>query len=337
MGALVGGLVLVTVVSALGAEAWRRWALRRGVLDVPGARSSHERPTPRGGGVGMLIALLAGVGFLLPEGEQRGAIMLTLGVAGAVGLADDVWSMPPFVKLAGQALAALPLAAALPWPQGLSPVVLPEALAFLASWGFLVFTINAWNFMDGSNGIATQATMAVALSLLAGLALGGAIAGGEGAFALIVLAACLGFLPLNWPSARVFMGDCGSHALGAAVAAMILLPAAEPASLVALGAATPFLLDVTGTLVRRAIDGEHLARAHRRHLYQLVIRSGYSHSGVALGYAAWMAASGGAVLGGEAVGVDAAVAFALVIVGNAGIWWLGNRRLESRLRAEGRW
>lgn len=323
---LFGGVALLAFVLA---EAWRRFALRRGVIDVPGGRSSHAVATPRGAGVGLALALLAGMGLALPAGPARDAVMLSIAAAAAVGLLDDLRPLAPLLKLAGQGLAAVPVAVVLA-PVGLAPFdgAFAEAVAVLGAGALAVLLVNAWNFMDGINGIATLAAVAVAAAVV--------VAGGPAtALAGLVAAACLGFLPLNFPRARAFMGDSGSHALGMAMASLLLVSAPHPASIVAAAAASPFLVDVLGTLARRARDGERLTQAHRRHLYQLAVRSGYSHARVALAYAAWMAASGAGVVLFQGAGAAPAVAAGIVLL-NAAAWWMAARRFEKRLREEGR-
>ncbi len=322
------GIALLSFVSA---EAWRRWALRAGVLDVPGQRSSHAAPTPRGAGVGLVFALLAGFALLSPPSPVRDAALLAITAAAVVGLVDDLRPLSPMLKLAGQALAALPLAWALPFAPLDAPAALAPVVAGVAAFGLGITLMNAWNFMDGINGIAALAAAAVAAVALL-------TASPAAALALALLAAALGFLPLNFPRARVFMGDCGSHGLGMAVAVLLLWPAPLTATLAAAAAASPFLVDVLGTVVRRARDGERITQAHRRHLYQLAVRSGYSHARVSLGYLFWMFASGASVAALATNGwLTASGAAAFVLLFNVTVWWVATDRLERRLSKEGRW
>lgn len=288
----VAGWAAAALLSFSIAWLWRHWALRRGVLDVPGQRSSHATPTPRGGGVGLWLAMLAALLVAQPLGQANTGVVVGLALAGLVGFIDDLRPLSPAMKLAGQTLAAVALALALPvllpqgWP-GASGPLLAAALA--------LFLMNAWNFMDGIDGIAALCAVSVAAVAL--------IAGGGG-LAPWLGAAALGFLPLNAPRARLFMGDCGSHALGFAVAVLVLdaqrppgaMPdSAGPAVFPLLAACAPFVVDVLGTLAQRARDGERLASAHRRHLYQRLVQCGYSHARVTAAYAGAMLAAGGAV------------------------------------------
>lgn len=325
-------LLGVALLSAALAEGWRRWALRRGVMDLPGGRSSHAVATPRGAGVGVVAALLVGMAVMIPATGERHAAMLSIGMVAALGLLDDLRPLPPMLKLFGQACAAIPMALVLPWPAALSPIEFAPGLAVAASLAFTLLAVNAWNFMDGINGIASLAAVVVALlAVVAAIGTDGALLG------LLLAAAALGFLPLNFPQARVFMGDSGSHGLGMTIAALVLWPGPSLASMAAIAAASPFLIDVLGTLLRRARDGERLTQAHRRHLYQLVTRSGYSHARVTSAYAVWMVASGGCVVAMGATGGRDDLALASVMALNAALWWLATRRFERLLRREGHW
>ncbi len=330
------GFASVALLSLGATEAWRRWASRRGVMDHPGARSSHAQPTPRGGGVGLVLAMAIGAAWLWPADGPRTAVLISVIAAALVGLWDDFRPLTPMRKLAGQALAALPMAWALPFPVDLwvSAVVLPPLVAVGVSWAVAMFLLNAWNFMDGINGIAAASAMTVCA--LALLALSGQD-GGMWALATLCAAACLGFLPLNFPKARVFMGDCGSHALGMSMAALLLWPSSIMASAVVLASISPFVIDVVGTLLRRALDHEPLTQAHRRHLYQLVTRSGYSHVGATLCYVGWISGSGLVVMSGSTWVAEPAALAALMLAANAVIWWWTSRHFEQRLREEGRW
>jgi UDP-N-acetylmuramyl pentapeptide phosphotransferase/UDP-N-acetylglucosamine-1-phosphate transferase len=327
-------LLLVAFVAFAVAEVWRRLALRRGVLDVPGHRSSHAVATPRGAGIGIATALALAVVLWAPPGMARDAVLLGGLMAAAVGLLDDLRPLRASWKFAGQALAALPVAIALPLaPEGL-PVVLPPALATVAGVALVLLFVNAWNFMDGIDGIAAWAAVAVCISVLA-------VATGTGAalvapVAMGLLAACLGFLPLNFPKARAFMGDCGSHTLGFGLAVLVLASPRVEIAGVALVASAAFLVDVLGTLVLRARDGERLASAHRRHLYQLVTRSGYSHDRVTMIYAAWMLISGGGVAMAGRAGMGTIAATGIVAV-TALTWWALVRRFTRRLKESGQW
>ncbi|MCZ8113575.1 lipopolysaccharide biosynthesis protein [Silanimonas sp.] len=327
-------LLLVAAVAFVVAEAWRRLALRRGVLDVPGHRSSHAVATPRGAGIGIAVASALAIALWAPQGTERSAVLVGGLVVGLVGLVDDLRTLPASWKFAGQALAALPVAIALPLaPDGL-PIVLPPVLATAASVAMVLLFVNAWNFMDGIDGIAAWAAVAVCASVLVVAGVGGAAL--VATIAMALLAACLGFLPLNFPKARAFMGDCGSHVLGLGLAVLVLAAPRVEGAAVAMAASAAFLVDVLGTLALRARDGEPLASAHRRHLYQLVTRSGYSHARVTMAYAAWMLASGGGMVMAQQAGLDA-IGAGLILFATVSAWWWLQRHFSSHLKERGQW
>ena len=281
--ALAAGLVSF-VVSLL----WRRFALRRALLDAPGERRLHAAPTPRGGGIGIALVLLSGAGLM---GQGGPAFALGLLFCAGVGLVDDLRPLRALPKLLLQSAGALP--PALAWP------LLPEWLggpgAVFAAWLLVLGLVNVWNFMDGSNGMAAgQALLvAAALAALAGLA------PGPGLVSLVLAAACLGFLPLNLPRARLFMGDVGSHALGYAVAVLGLAVLAGDAAsgwqLLLLPSA--FLVDASLTVLGRMRRRQRFWLAHREHLYQRAVAHGWSHVGIGAAYAAWTVAAGALALG----------------------------------------
>jgi UDP-N-acetylmuramyl pentapeptide phosphotransferase/UDP-N-acetylglucosamine-1-phosphate transferase len=308
MGSQAAHVLATSVIAALTtgvAVAWiRRWALRKQLLDRPNERSSHRVPTPRLGGVGIVVGLALA---LLTE-ELRGGYagdlrLLTLAVSVASALAilsllDDVFGMPVRLRLAAHIVAA----AVIVWNAGyFDAVVLPERWGFSLGWlgvpvtiFWLVGFLNAFNFMDGIDGIAGgHALVAGAAWGAIGLSLGEPHVATLGA----VLAGCAaGFLWHNWPPARIFMGDAGSASLGFLLAVVPLL-SARPSQLAlpALLIAWPFAFDTTFTLLRRWRRGEDLFMAHRSHLYQRLNQTGWSHRSVSFLYTgsaalgAWLA------------------------------------------------
>ena len=257
-----------------------RWA-RRAALDVPNARSLHQVPTPRGGGLAIVLTVLV----LLPvwallTGELGGKFFMpgwaaTLLLAG-LGLVDDLKPLPARVRLLIQ-LGVLGALLALYWSGARAPLVLAGGgMAVIA----LAWLVNLYNFMDGSDGLAT--TQAIVTG-----GCGGVMAWLQGdvlvaGWALLVAAASAGFLPWNRSPARIFMGDVGSYTLGGSFAILIALAAARgisPWPFTILLA--PFLTDASLTLVRRVLAGEVWYEAHRSHAYQLLVQAGRSHRWVA--------------------------------------------------------
>ena len=280
------------------------WGMTRvGAIDTPGARSSHSRPTPKGGGVGIVLAFLVGVLVLYRYAEFsriadpyfRAVILAAVGIA-TVAFLDDLLYWPASVKLLAQIAAAL---LAVVGGLSLPFVSLPGLGAVPLGWLGPVITViwivaatNAMNFMDGLNGLASGVSAIACIALAAF----GAWLGASFVYfaALILLAGILGFMPFNFPHARIFMGDVGSQFCGFLLAVLAITAGRFEAVTLSV-ALVPMLLagllfDVALTLVRRALAGERLAQAHRSHLYQLAHRSGLAAVTVTLihwGFAVW--------------------------------------------------
>jgi UDP-GlcNAc:undecaprenyl-phosphate GlcNAc-1-phosphate transferase len=262
------------------------------LVDVPNARSSHARPTPRGGGVGILAAFfvgLAGMHVAADLFDQPGlaAFAAAALIMGLAGLADDVRSMKFTTKLAAQVGASvIAMAGGLVIRDFYIPLIgLTDlgALAYPLTLLWLIGLTNAFNFMDGLDGLAGGVAVIagaflcfVALLVQDPLVL--AVSG-------LLTAASAGFLIFNLPPARIFMGDVGSQFLGFTFAALgIMLTLHDNTGTLLLLVPVllfSFLFDTVFTAIRRWRDGENLADAHRTHLYQLLNRSGLSHRQVA--------------------------------------------------------
>ncbi|HRN62304.1 MAG TPA: lipopolysaccharide biosynthesis protein [Luteimonas sp.] len=278
---LAGAWLLAGFLIAFAGTAFaRRYALRRQLIDLPGERRSHQAATPRGGGISIvLVLLLAALAWAMVEPERLGAIALLsagLVLVAAIGWIDDHRPLSPWLRLGVHVLAGLLLAAAL-LQLGAGPV--DAVLAFAAA----VVLANVWNFMDGIDGLATTQALlvAVAWALFAGT-------GPVFWLGLALAAGAAGFLPFNFPRARIFLGDVGSGALGYALAALLALLTlgAEPATrLLAVFPLLPFLLDASLTLLSRILRGEAWWRPHVQHAYQAWARRASSHVVVTLGYA----------------------------------------------------
>ena len=276
---LAGIGLVVALVSAAG-TAWAiRYAHGKGLLDAPGARRSHRVATPRGGGIGIVLAsLLAIVAMSMHAAVPQAWWLITGGlilVAGT-GWLDDHRSLPAWPRLCMHVLAALLLAIAMRL-DGADFLVC--AMAFVLVLGL----VNAWNFMDGINGLAaTQAMLCgLAMTLLPGFdspSLGVAIA-----------AACMGFLPFNFPRARIFLGDVGSGALGYLVAVMVTVAFRATQTNdwpLLLLPPLAILADSGLTLLARMRRGERWWQAHVEHAYQRWSRR-VGHVPVTLAYGLW--------------------------------------------------
>lgn len=316
VGAFVAALVLTMLA--------RTYALRRQLVDVPGERRSHHVATPRGGGIA-IVAVVLPVMLWLGLAEGASPVLLLgaygLGLVAAIGWIDDHRPLSPWGRLAIHALAAGLLAAGLALsgePAWRSAVVFVLALGL----------VNAWNFMDGINGIAaTQAILVAIAFVLVGSVAAGAI------LACTFAAACLGFLPWNFPKARIFLGDVGSGALGYVVACLFaLMPSGTvTALLLMLLPLSAFLIDATLTLLSRIITGEKFWLPHVQHLYQRCVQSGRSHVIVTTGYVVWTLASLVIAFGISTAPQPVIIgAFATWYLFGAAIWFLLHARLRRR-------
>lgn len=332
---LVACLALAAIISAgVTALVWKA-----GVLDMPGHRSLHDDPTPRGGGIGILAgagAVAIVLAFLpLPAGSAPAILMLVM-VLGGLGAADDLLGLAPKVKFAVMALAALGAGALIGVPSYLALnetlyLALPYWAGLAGAALFIFVVVNAVNFMDGSDGMLAAGLIPTGIGLvIAGLAAGQL----EASFAGAALAGGLaGFLLFNRPPARVFAGDGGSLSAGALYAGGALALAGQGFS-GALWLAPlfilPFLADVLLTMARRAAGGRLDLEAHREHLYQRLIASGWTHARIALAYGGVSALC---VLAGLAAlqmgGLAPVLAFILMLGVCCALYLLGGRRAAS--------
>ena len=284
---------LVILLAGAALAGWaltgaaRRYALARAILDRPNERSSHAVPTPLGGGWGIAtpalvsIALSTWLGWL----DHDAALGLAGGGAAVamVGWVDDRIGLSARTRLLVQAVGAIWLVV---WLGGFTALDVGAARWPLGRWGdslavlAIVWSTNLYNFMDGIDGIAGTEAVCVAgaggvLLLLAG-------SPGLALVALVTAGASAGFLVWNRPPARIFMGDAGSGLLGFLLAGLAIagdVRGAAPALVwvLLLGA---FVGDATSVLLRRMARGERWYSAHRGHLYQRMVQSGWSHGDV---------------------------------------------------------
>lgn len=278
-------LVLYVLIGVAGTLVAWRYALSRDLLDHPGERRSHSHATPRGGGIGIVLAMLAAMTLVALRLPQYAVIMLGSGaglsLVAAIGWIDDHRPLSPWSRLLVHALAAALLGLAFmhaggAWPAGLALFMLTVTL------------VNIWNFMDGIDGIATSQAVIVALAYAW-------LAGDPAAtwLALALVAAGLGFLPFNLPRARIFLGDVGSGAIGYALAVVIALAVLQTGStrieawLLLLLPPSAFLLDTALTLAARMVRRERWWTAHVGHGYQRLTRLWGRHWPVTLAYAVW--------------------------------------------------
>lgn len=321
----------VFLVAALLTAVLRRYALARQVIDVPNDRSAHTRPTPRGGGVAIVVSFLLTVLALAALGRLNTGLALALCGAGAlvalIGFADDHKSIPAHWRLVGHFTAAV---CALVWLGGMPAIDVAGMRISLGWFGhglaavYLVWLLNLYNFMDGIDGLSGVEAVTVGLSATT-LSLAAGQGGAEWLLPALLAMAVAGFLVWNWPPAKIFMGDAGSGFLGMTFGVLSIRAAAsDPALLwswvILLGV---FVTDTTLTIFRRSWRGEKLHEAHAYHAYQHAARRLESHRRITLAVGAinlaWLLPVGLLVARGT---LNAAVG---VVIAYLPLVWLGVR------------
>lgn len=268
------------------------------------------------------LAASLSIGVQLSPGEAM--LFLGGGVVAAMGLADDRWGLSVPLRFGAYLIAATMLAAGgvylheLQWPG--APSIPLGWLGIPVTLLWVVGLTNAYNFMDGIDGIAAvQAVVAaIAVSILA-LWQGNLVIA---VFAGVLAAGVLGFLPHNWPPATVFMGDVGSAYLGYTFAGLAVVSTNETDGSFPFAVwpilLAPFLFDTSFTLLQRVARGERWYEAHREHLYQRLVRSGWPHRAVTLTYLCadlFLALIAGALFAHRLAGAGLALAVLLPLVG----------------------
>lgn len=275
---------VIVAVSFSLTWALRRYALSRSLMDIPNARSSHSVPTPRGGGVAIVLAFTLALFMLLFAGLMASPVFAAMAGAGSViaiiGFMDDHGHIAARWRLLGHFTASIWL---LFWMGGLPAVELFGHTFDLGWLGnvlgafYLVWLLNLYNFMDGIDGIASVEAICVCLGacLLYWVAEDLDLIWAP----LLLAAAVAGFLFWNFPPAKIFMGDAGSGFLGIVLGALSIQAAWASADmlwgwLILLGV---FIVDATFTLFRRLLRGDKVYEAHRSHAYQYASRRFGSH------------------------------------------------------------
>jgi UDP-N-acetylmuramyl pentapeptide phosphotransferase/UDP-N-acetylglucosamine-1-phosphate transferase len=275
--------LLITLLLVRGAIGY---AHRRGMLDHPGQRRSHRLPTPRGGGIGIVVAMLICLPGALWSGPAAWPLSVIAGLLVALllvalaGWWDDHRALPVLPRLGAQVLAV-----------GVFSLVL---LMTGLSWWWLpllliggVWSINLHNFMDGIDGLLAQQAIFVGggLALLAWGAAQPALA----LAAATLATAALGFWYYNRPLARIFMGDVGSGSVGLLIFVFSAMLWRQNHALLwpALILSSAFVVDASLTLLTRMWRGRRWYTAHREHLYQWLVRRGGTHARADAIYLGW--------------------------------------------------
>jgi UDP-N-acetylmuramyl pentapeptide phosphotransferase/UDP-N-acetylglucosamine-1-phosphate transferase len=288
---------IVLMLSYFGVEKFRQWSIKKQIVDVPNERSSHAAPTPRGGG---LVFVVIALSFYAATGLTENNHFQWSYLTGAVSIAlvswlDDLFSVKTLHRFLIHGLAAfLIIYAGGFWREIDLPYLGTIDFGFfgaLLTFCWIVGMTNAYNFMDGVDGIAaTQAVTAGIGWLIVGKLLGSdatALYGG------VISFACLGFLIHNRQPAKIFMGDVGSAFLGYTFAVLPIVAKIENPSNAAKDAVFPligvllvwfFVFDAFYTFVFRLLKKQKVWQAHREHLYQKMVIKGFSHASVTAVY-----------------------------------------------------
>lgn len=267
----------LTFISFVGVWIYRKIALKVKIIDIPNERSSHTIPTPRGAGVAVAGAWFFAIGYMYFVGDTISSSLFYALLSGAIlvitGIVDDIWNISPKIRLLAQILAA---SLALYFLGGFQKVDVGfyifdnvwilTPLAFIA----IIWFINLFNFLDGIDGYLGSEVFFI--TVFTGFYF-------MNGYALATAAVTLGFLFLNWPKAKIFMGDVGSTLLGFNIAILALYFQNEQISslLVWVMLSSLFWFDATLTLLRRYRNKENLLQAHRKHAYQRIVQAGFSH------------------------------------------------------------
>jgi len=278
--------LLVITLSYVSVHLIRHYAEHRRILDYPGERSSHTAPTPRGGGLAIVILVLGtGLWFVFAAGFYNGLIfILNAAIIAWFGWRDDLHPLSPRLRFIVQGIAAAISIFGLGYFKVVTIPLFGElqlgAVGILITFFWIIGLTNAYNFMDGIDG------MAGGVALSAGIGWMWLASNINNLFvfwvALVITASSLGFLGHNWSPAKIFMGDVGSTFLGYSFAALPLLSSDQGGDALLLGTLLMWtiIMDAGITFIGRLLRRENIFAPHRSHLYQRLVRAGYKHETV---------------------------------------------------------
>jgi UDP-N-acetylmuramyl pentapeptide phosphotransferase/UDP-N-acetylglucosamine-1-phosphate transferase len=269
----LGAFILSLLATRITIETLRK---KNALLDMPGPRSNHKRPTPRGGGLAVVFTLLI---FLLSADASYWLVLGMLLLA-AISFVDDWIRLSPITRLCVQIIAVLAALhdVQIPALYEIMPIWLAQGLTVIA-W---VWFINLFNFMDGIDGIAGAEMISISGGLIAVTLVLGTFSNPLSLLALVVLGAGFGFLWWNWHPAKIFLGDVGSIPIGYLLGYMLLMAAQNGYYYAALILPAYYLADATITLLMRIWKRERIWEAHSQHFYQKAVRGGRRHDAVAV-------------------------------------------------------
>jgi len=269
--------LVLFIISFITTYVVRLIAVKLNIYDVPGERSSHTIPTPRGGGIALIISWYIGITYehmfwnSMPSNLYHA--LLSGAIIVGIGMIDDIWSVNPKIKIIFQILAS---GLALYFLGGLQKVDLGfcildniYVLSIIALVG-IVWAVNLFNFLDGIDGYLGSEVVFISIAI-------GILC--TNSMVLLLGSVTLGFLVWNWQRAKIFMGDVGSTLLGfnVAIFAIYYQNTDKTSILVWIILSSVFWFDATLTLFRRFRNRETLSVAHKKHAYQRITQAGFSH------------------------------------------------------------
>lgn len=256
-----------------------------GIVDTPNSRSSHSQPTPRGGGIALILAIVLGIVVLflfdrtLPPHIE--VIAISAFILSGISWIDDIRSLPPLARFVPQILC-------ITFVLYIAPLGNISVLDFVPIWAQSIIVglawlwfINLFNFMDGIDGISGVQTIIITCGIIA-VAASAALPYFVIETSAIIAAASIGFLVWNWPPSKIFLGDVGSITLGFLLGWALLQLVIAGHTLAAIIIPGYYLADATSTLCRRLLKGEKVWHAHRQHAYQQAVQHGMSHNMVTI-------------------------------------------------------
>lgn len=273
--------LVLAIISLSLTNLFRKFAIKKKLYNLPNQRSAHEIPTPRIGGIAIIITWYLGIiSFYLLGGIANDlffALLSGLGIA-CVSIIDDIREVKPSIRFFVQILVSI---IAFYFLGGLRGFFIPD-IGFDYSYILypsviigMVWFINLFNFMDGIDGFAANEAISISLILFIF----------SGSIVNLLLIACIaGFLYWNWPKAKIFMGDAGSTQLGF-ILIVLGIHFHNTLNLSILNwvmIAAPFWFDASYTLYLRWRKGEKITQAHNKHAYQRLVQAGFSHKKVNL-------------------------------------------------------
>jgi UDP-N-acetylmuramyl pentapeptide phosphotransferase/UDP-N-acetylglucosamine-1-phosphate transferase len=290
--------LFLVLISYLGVSYFIRIAWKYQILDKPNERSSHSTPIPLGGGVVIVLIVLSMGAWVANEIDWKRSLIyiISASIMAWMGWRDDVRSLPAAFRMVVQSLIAIVSI----WGMGYFKVVaIPMfgdmqlgVFGIIITFLWIVGLTNAYNFMDGIDGMAGGVALVAALGWM------WLSSDTETWFvfwvALAIASSCLGFLGHNWSPARVFMGDVGSTFLGYTFAVLSLVSADQGGDALLIGTLLMWtvIMDSFVTFLGRLIKRENVFTGHRSHLFQRLVRVGYKHSTISLFYMILTAVAG---------------------------------------------